>query len=122
MKMVKKNINVKMTEEKSKLIRKKAFERFVAFVFVAGVMIFASPMTTFAATGGGAAVTAGLGSLQELVLAFVSAIGMILCAWGIGEWGISTSSQDGTTQASALKRIGGGIVMVLAPQILATLV
>lgn len=100
--------------------KSKTWKKMVALVAFSGVLVFSTSLPVFAS--GGDVISQGLGQFKDIVLAFVSSIGIILCAWGIGEWGISTSSQDGTTQASALKRIGGGIVMALAPQILSVIV
>lgn len=75
------------------------------------------------ASGAGAGiVSSGFNNLIEVVKAIVTSIGILLTLWGIGEFGISMSSQDGASQAHAMKRIGGGILAALAPQILLTLV
>ncbi|MCP1110264.1 hypothetical protein [Ohessyouella blattaphilus] len=75
------------------------------------------------ATGAGAGiVSSGFNNLIDVVKAIVTSIGILLTLWGIGEFGISMSSQDGASQAHAMKRIGGGILAALAPQILLTLV
>ena len=67
-------------------------------------------------------ITAPFDTLKELVAAIISAIGYIITLWGIAEWGIAYQGSEGTMQAQAFKRIGGGFVMVLAPQILAILI
>ncbi len=54
----------------------------------------------------------------SIVAAIVSAIGSIITLWGICEWGIAFQGQDGTSQAHAFKRIAGGMVMLLAPQLM----
>ncbi|MGF7085143.1 hypothetical protein [Ohessyouella blattaphilus] len=75
------------------------------------------------ASGAGAGiVSSGFNNLIEVVKAIVTSIGILLTLWGIGEFGVSMSSQDGASQAHAMKRIGGGILAALAPQILLTLV
>ncbi len=63
-------------------------------------------------------ITTGFANLQSVVEAIVTAIGTILLLWGLFEWGISIQSPDGVQQSSAFKRIGGGIVMIAAPQLL----
>lgn len=55
---------------------------------------------------------------QDLVSSFVSAVGIIITLWGVFEWGNSMQSGDGSAQSMAFRRIGGGLVMLLAPQIL----
>ena len=53
-------------------------------------------------------VTAKFTSLQNLVSGIVSSIGSIITLWGISEWGIAFQGSEGTMQANAFKRIGGG--------------
>lgn len=60
-------------------------------------------------------------NLQSIVASFVSSIGMIICLWGIFEFGNSMQGGgDGAMTSMALKRIGGGLVMIIAPQLLVT--
>lgn len=63
-------------------------------------------------------VAAKFTSLQNLVGGVISSIGSIITLWGIAEWGIAFQGSEGTMQANAFKRIGGGFVMAMAPQIL----
>lgn len=72
----------------------------------------------YAATTGNAIITNGFANLQNIVTAFVSSIGSIVVLWGLFEWGNSVQSQDGMMQTQAFKRIGGGLVMTLGPQLL----
>ena len=57
----------------------------------------------------------------NVVSGIVSSIGSIITLWGISEWGIAFQGSEGTMQANAFKRIGGGFVMAMAPQILAAI-
>lgn len=68
---------------------------------------------------GAEAVTSSLNDFYSIVAAFVSATGAIILLWGVFEWGTSMQASDGSMQANAFKRIGGGLVMILAPQIIA---
>ena len=61
-------------------------------------------------------------TLLDIVKALVSAIGTIVLLWGLFEWGTSLQSPNGAEQSSAFKRIGGGLVMILAPQLIALFV
>ncbi len=90
----------------------------VVCMHVTSVPVFASQ----AASGDYSSITAPFDTLKGLVAAILSSIGYIVTLWGIGEWGISYQSSEGTMQAQAFKRIGGGFVMVMAPQILSLLV
>lgn len=47
----------------------------------------------------------------------VSSIGAIILLWAFFEVGVSMQSQEGTMQAMGFKRVGGGLVMTLAPQL-----
>ena len=62
-------------------------------------------------------VTAKFEFLVDLVFGIISSLGLLYTGWGISEWGIAFQSSEGTMQGQALKRIGGGIVMALAPQL-----
>ena len=76
----------------------------------------------FVYASGAGQVTAKFNSLKEIVTALVSSIGTIVLLWGFFEWGTSMQSTDGVMQSSAFKRIGGGLIMVLAPQLLSAFV
>lgn len=79
-------------------------------------------MIVFAKDNGVGAVTQKFGVLLDLVEGIVSAIGTIVTLWGLSEWGIAFQGSEGTMQAQAFKRICGGMVMVMAPQLLALLI
>ena len=71
-----------------------------------------------AAASGADVISQGFDGLLSIVTALISSIGTIILLWGLFEWGLSLQGQDGFTQSTAFKRIGGGIVMILAPQLL----
>lgn len=118
-----------ISETKSKTGKKKLLKLF-AFAFVAlfSALIMLSPETAALASGaegGGAAggtITSGFTNLLDIVKSLVSSIGTIVLLWGFFEWGTSMQSQDGVMQSSAFKRIGGGLVMVLAPQLISVFI
>lgn len=83
-------------------------------------ILFCQPV--FAAPDGAAIVTEGLESLTDIIKAFVSAVGTMVVLWGLFEWGNSMQGHDGMMQASAFKRIGGGLIMTLGPQLLSVFV
>lgn len=70
------------------------------------------------AASGAEVIQQGFDGLLSIVTALISSIGTIILLWGLFEWGLSLQGQDGFTQSTAFKRIGGGIVMILAPQLL----
>lgn len=99
----------------------KRFLRMAACFALLMVLTQLPAMQVFA-SGDYAEVTAPFDTLTELFSAIISSVGYIITLWGIGEWGLSYQGSEGTMQAQAFKRIGGGFVMVMAPQILAILI
>ena len=79
-----------------------------------------SGSSVYAADAAGV-VTGKFSSFQNLLGGIISSIGSIITLWGISEWGIAFQGSEGTMQANAFKRIGGGFVMAMAPQILAAI-
>lgn len=72
----------------------------------------------FAATEADPTISNALQNLIGLVEGAVTAIGALLVLWGIAEWGIAMNGGGGVEMANSWKRIAGGIVLVIAPQIL----
>ena len=88
-----------------------------AMIF-ATVMISCAPVYAADAAG---VVTGKFTAFQNLLGGIISSIGSIITLWGISEWGIAFQGSEGTMQANAFKRIGGGFVMAMAPQILSAI-
>lgn len=82
---------------------------------ITGIILF-SPFVSYAS--GNEQITKSFNQLLDIVKALVSSIGAIVLLWGFFEWGTSMQSQDGVMQSSAFKRIGGGLIMVIAPQLI----
>lgn len=82
----------------------------------AAAVMMAVTVPVYAA--GAETVTSGFNTLFDIVSALVSSIGSIILLWGFFEWGTALQSQDGVMQSNAFKRIGGGLIMVLAPQLI----
>lgn len=100
----------------------------LAVILVFGLVILYEPaLDVNAATKAGkdttdtTVITAKFDDLKDIVTAIISSFGLIITLWGISEWGMAFQGQDGMMQAHAFKRIAGGLVMILAPQILALL-
>ena len=89
-------------------------------VFVFLMVLAGTPMTVFA--GGAGVINSSFGTLRDLVAAMVSSIGAIVLLWGFFELGISMQSQEGSMQSNAFKRIGGALIMVLAPQLISAFI
>lgn len=110
-----------MTKQKIKLseTQRKAMQFLLIAAFVS-IFIFVPQLTVFAeegATDGAAIVTGAFNNLTAIVTAMVSSIGAIILLWAFFEVGVSMQSQEGTMQAMGFKRVGGGLVMTLAPQL-----
>ena len=67
---------------------------------------------------GAALVSNTVGKVYDIMAAFVSSVGSIIVLWMVFEMGIAVQSQEGTMQANGIKKVGGGLVMVLAPQLI----
>lgn len=105
-------------KETKKKVNWKEAGRFLAFVAF-NALLMTQPVF---ATSGANVITSGMQNLTDLVKAFVSAVGVIITLWGVFEWGNAMQANDGMMQSAAFKRIGGGLVMVLAPQLLPLLI
>ena len=91
------------------------------FVFI--VMYY--PQTAvFAADAseGAQLVSNSIGKVYDMMAAFVSSVGSIIVLWMLFEMGLAVQSQEGTMLANGIKKVGGGLVMVLAPQLISALI
>ena len=103
-------------------MEKKSMKRTAAFAaaaVTAGILALTGCLPVLATSpDGGTVVKSGIENLLGIVSAIISSIGEILVLVGLGEYGISLQTHDGSSQASAFKRIAGGLIMVIAPQLL----
>ena len=88
-----------------------------ACTIVSLILIFGCT-PVFAEPSGNELIRTSFQSLLDIVVAIVSSIGAILILWGIFDFATSLQSQDGAMQSNSFKRIGGGLVAVLGPQLL----
>lgn len=93
--------------------------QFILIATLVSIFIFIPETITFAeeAQTGAAIVTNAFDNLISIITAMVSSIGAIILLWAFFEVGVSMQSQEGTMQAMGFKRVGGGLVMTLAPQL-----
>ena len=96
--------------------RNRMVRQAAAFV---SVLLLAAPQFIYASSLPD--VSAPFEALLSIVTTILSSIGEIITLWGIGEWGLSYQANEGSMQAASFKRIGGGFVMILAPQIFAAI-
>lgn len=92
----------------------------IRWLFILYMILFmvACGASIVSADTGADVISQGFEGLLDIVTALISSIGTIILLWGFFEWGLSLQGQDGFTQSTAFKRIGGGLVMILAPQLL----
>lgn len=102
-----------MTKLNKKTITKTFFSMFILTILMTCTPVYATEAANV--------VTAKFTAFQNLLGGIISAIGSIITLWGISEWGIAFQGSEGTMQANAFKRIGGGFVMAMAPQILSAI-
>lgn len=102
-----------MTKLNKKTITKTFFSMFILTILMTCTPVYATEAANV--------VTAKFTAFQNLLGGIISSIGSIITLWGIAEWGIAFQGSEGTMQANAFKRIGGGFVMAMAPQILSAI-
>ena len=112
-----------MVDNKAEMIRKIIVMAVIGLsVFV---MIYYPQMAVFAADDpvtGAQLVSNSVGKVYDILAAFVSSVGSIIVLWMLFEMGMAVQSQEGTMQANGIKRVGGGLIMVLAPQLISALI
>lgn len=81
-------------------------------------MVLSLQTMVMAAESGTTAISAPLGTLLTIVTDLVTGIGSIITLYGIFEFGNAQQSQDGAGKSFAIQRISGGLIMVVAPQLL----
>ena len=102
-----------MTKLNKKTITKTFFSMFILTILMTCTPVYATEAANV--------VTAKFTAFQNLLGGIISSIGSIITLWGISEWGIAFQGSEGAMQANAFKRIGGGFVMAMAPQILSAI-
>lgn len=102
-----------MTKLNKKTITKTFFSMFILTILMTCTPVYATEAANV--------VAAKFTAFQNLLGGIISSIGSIITLWGISEWGIAFQGSEGTMQANAFKRIGGGFVMAMAPQILSAI-
>lgn len=105
---------IKLNETQKKAVQ------FLILAALVSVIIFVPQLRVLADDGaqdGAAIVTGSFNNLTSIITAILSSIGSIILLWAFFEVGVSMQSQEGTMQAMGFKRVGGGLVMTLAPQL-----
>lgn len=100
-------------------VRQKQKEQIIVFalLLLLNVVCVSSPVLA-----NSTAIDGKFNILTDMVKSFVSSIGTIVTLWGLFEWGNAMQSNDGMMQSAAMKRIGGGLVMSIGPQLLSSFI
>lgn len=56
-------------------------------------------------------------TLYDLIASIVSNVGVFFLLWGVFEFSTAWMGGDGSMQANAFKKMGGGIIAMLAPEL-----
>ena len=109
------NPNLKETrQEKEK--RVKRFNLALYIVLFAAISPFIFSSTALASSVD--PLSGMFTNVRSIIVSAISGIGVLVVLWGIFEWGMAYQTQEGTVQAQAFKRMAGGLIMVVASQIL----
>lgn len=88
------------------------------------VLSLMCPEVAFAKDAAANAKKVVIGKFQTFETLFsdlISILGTIYTLWGVSEWGLAWHESNGTMGGQSFKRIFGGLVVVLSPQILTIL-
>lgn len=85
------------------------------------VLACSNPEVMLAAQAAQEAFTAKFTSFKTLFTDMISTLGTIYTLWCISEWGLAWHESNGTMGGQSFKRIFGGLVVILSPQILTIL-
>ena len=107
-----------MRKKLMKLDRKKLVTLMTLSLMLSAVFVLQLGFPVLAAeTDGNTVIKTGFNTIYGLIAAIVSSIGSLYLLWGVFEWAQSMNSQDGA-QSMAFKRIAGGLVAVITPQLI----
>lgn len=104
-----------------KKLTQKQKRDFVAFVACTMVcyLFFISPMTIYASNEGLQQLNSQLSLFKELVASLVSAVGAVVLMWSIFKMGMAMQAGGNSgMEAQSIGAIGGGILMMAAPQLI----
>ena len=108
-----------MRKKLIKLDRKKLVTMMTLSFMLSAVFVLQIGFPVLAAENDGSTVIqTGFNTIYGLIAAIVSSIGSLYLLWGVLEWAQSMNSQDGGAQSMAFKRIAGGLVAVITPQLI----
>ncbi|MEE1079391.1 MAG: hypothetical protein UIC64_10140 [Agathobacter sp.] len=108
--------------EKKKMMKLFGFLAFGIFTFMLIVnpdMVVLAEITKAPGAAGTdvTAITSKIDILFSLIAAVFNGFGLIFLLWGIFEWGIAYCSGQGGMEAQSFKRIAGGLVILVSPDL-----
>jgi len=92
--------------------------RMLLFAGIFSYLFLMAGTQVLAASIGSTPISGPLNTLLTIVTDLVTGIGSIITIYGIFEFGNAQQSQDGAAKSFAIQRISGGLIMVIAPQLL----
>ena len=95
--------------------------RVYAAAVLAAALMSAGGISAFAATGGSDPIQM-INNLSDFIFCIIRAIGMILVGFGVVQVGLSLKSHDPSQRANGFMTLAGGIIIMLAKEILALIV
>lgn len=98
--------------------RKTLYNNLKTAMVLSFILLFATPGFFYAGT---AQFLQTFNTFETLFTDLISILGTIYTLWCIAEWGLAWHESNGTMGGQSFKRIFGGLVVILAPQILAIL-
>jgi len=99
-----------------KYMTKKHMKTFLMFSLI--VFTVVCPDVVFASQQAQNQVVGKFETFSTLFTDIISVLGQIYTLWGVSEWGLAWHESNGTMGSQSFKRIFGGLVVVLSPQIL----
>jgi len=117
---IKKNINRVNTVMSEPV--KKCLRLYAAAVLTVAFMLGLYVSAFAAATTGGNDPVQMVNNLSDFIFGLIRAIGMILVGFGIVQVGLSLKSHDPSQRANGFLTLAGGIIIMLAKEILALVI
>jgi hypothetical protein len=99
----------------------KGLRLYAALVMTAAMRTFGG-VTAFAASTGGNDPVQMINNLSDFIFGMIRAIGMILVGFGVVQVGLSLKSHDPSQRANGFMTLAGGIIIMLAKEILALII
>lgn len=99
-------------------VKKRRYFNYFTYAFVCGLVLFKPDFFYAGNTAGLTLVNSLINNFYQMVATAVSGLGLIVCLVCIMELGMSWMGHgSGGNQFDALKRMGGGLLWVAAPQL-----